>query len=193
LDEDELLRIATSIPDAEGLARRIDLLEAYYGAGGNLALAHTRSRRDRFLLQRESEPVTTTVLLAQLEDVAPELGEIVLERIGAGHDGPLVLRAGEHIVALVDDDEDMLDPDEIDLKELEASEEAITTITLRGLVRAVNVLLDRHGVRERMVALLSDDTREVYLATTVTEAVELTRGGWLEDEDIEDVMELGGW
>lgn len=179
LDEDELLRIATAVPDAEGLERRIDLLEAYYEAGGNLALARTRSRQDRFFLQHVSEPVTTTALITQLGDVAPELGEIVLERIGMGDDGPLILRSGEHIVALIDDDDD--------------DETGPATITLRGLVHAVNVLFDRHGVRERMVSLLSDETREVYLATTITEAIELTRGGWLEDESVEDVMELGGW
>lgn len=193
LDEDELLRVATSIPDADGLERRIDLLEAYYGGGGDVTLARARARQDRFLLQRASEPVTTTVLLSHLADVAPELGELVLEQIGTGDDGPLVLRAGEHIAALVDDDEELLDPDQIDLTDLEIPEGAIATITLRGLVRAVNVLLDRHGVRDRMVALRSDAEREVYLATTVTEALELAQSGWLEDDDVEDVMELASW
>jgi hypothetical protein len=35
--------------------------------------------------------------------------------------------------------------------------------------------------------------REVYIAVPLTEAIELARGGHLEEENAEDVMELGGW
>lgn len=195
LEGDELLRVATAIVDADGLERRIDLLESYYGAGGDAALARARRTGDRFFLQHASDPVTAGALVARLAEITPELGTITLERIGGGADGPLVVRAGEHFSALLDDYEETLDTDEIDLRELEERRRAggVTMVTVRGLVRAVNVLLDRHGVRDRMIALRSDDDREVYVATTVTEAIELARGGWLEDDDAEDVMELGGW
>lgn len=192
---DELLRVATAITDAEGLQRRVDLLESYYSAAGDEPLGRARRRGDRFFIQHATDPVTAGALVARLGEITPELGAIALERIGSSDDGPLVLRAGEHFSALLDEHEETLDTDEIDLRELEERRRAgnVTMVTVRGLVRAVNVLLDRHGVRERLVALRSDDDREVYVATTVTEAIELARGGWLEDDDVEDVMELGGW
>jgi hypothetical protein len=66
-------------------------------------------------------------------------------------------------------------------------------VTVRGLVRGVNVLLGRRDVRERLVPLRSDVMREVYVALPLTEAIDLARSGWLEEESAEDVMELGGW
>lgn len=195
LEGDELLRVATVIGDAEGLDRRIDVLEAYYDAGGDRGLGEARRVRDRFFLQRATEPVTAARLVERLREITPELGAVALERIGGGEDGPLVLRAGEHFAALLDDYEETLDTDEIDLREIEERrrEGNVTMVTVRGLVRAVNALLDRHGVRQRMIALRSDEAREVYVATSVTEAIELARAGWLEDDDVEDVMELAGW
>ncbi|MDQ3032202.1 MAG: hypothetical protein M3Y87_07290 [Myxococcota bacterium] len=192
---DELLRVATAIADADGLERRIDLLESYYGAAGDQGIGEARRTGDRFFLQHASDPVTAAGLVTRLGEITPELGAIALERIGAGDDGPLVLRAGEHFCALLDEHEETLDTDEIDLRDLEERRRAggVTMVTVRGLVRAVNVLLDRHGVRERLVALRSDAQREVYLATSVTDAIQLARGGWLEDDDVEEVMELGGW
>jgi hypothetical protein len=194
LEGEELLRVATSVSDATGLERRIDMLEDYYGAAGDTERSYFRRRRDRFFMQRASEASTAKRLVIKLAELAPEVGAIGLERIGGSTDGPLVLRAGEHFAALLDDYEENLDTDEVDLREIEDARHGhVTMVTLRGLVRAVNVLLDRNGVRERMVALRSDEDREVYVATSVTEAIELARGGWLEDEDVEQVMELGGW
>ncbi|UJR78734.1 hypothetical protein [Sandaracinus amylolyticus] len=195
LQGDELLRVATAIGDGDPIARRIDLLEAYYGASGDDRVARTRRLADRLFVQRANDPVTAGALVTRLASIAPELGTVKMERIGSSADAPLVLRAGEHFVALLDDYEESLDTDEIDLRELEERRRRghTTMVTVRGLVRAVNVLLDRHGVRDRLVALSSDDDREVYIATSVTEAIELARGGWLDDENVEDVMELGGW
>ncbi|AKF08696.1 hypothetical protein [Sandaracinus amylolyticus] len=195
LQGDELLRVATAIGDGDPIARRVDLLEAYYAAGGDERTARARKLADRLFVQRANDPVTAGALVARLSSIAPELGAVKMERIGSSADAPLVLRAGEHFVALLDDYEESLDTDEIDLRELEERRRRghTTMVTVRGLVRAVNVLLDRHGVRDRLVALSSDDDREVYIATSVTEAIELARGGWLDDENVEDVMELGGW
>ena len=58
---------------------------------------------------------------------------------------------------------------------------------------ALNVLLDRYGVRERLVPLRSDAAREVYVALPLTEALELARLGHLEEESGEAVMELACW
>jgi hypothetical protein len=195
LEGDELLRVATALSEGEGIARRIDILEAYYAAAGDGGLGKKRRTGDRFFCQRDDEPVTAIGLVEKLAELAPEVGPLVLERIGGGDDGPLILRAGVHIVALLDDYEESLESEDIDLREIDsdARHAPSTMITVRGLVRALNVLLDRCGVRERFVAVRSDAHREVYVATSVTDAIALARGGWLEDEDVEEVMELGGW
>jgi hypothetical protein len=193
----ELARIARVIDGKAGLSRRIDLLEAYYEANGDAGIAKTRKLVDRFFCQHEGDPITTTTLLTALAELAPELGEIALERIGGGAEGPLVLRAGEHFAALLDDYEEHLDTGEVDLRDVEQVEReraaGIMMVTVRGLVRAVNVLLDRNGVRERLVPLRSDPPREIYVAVPLTEAIELARLGHLEDESPEEVMELCSW
>ena len=76
---------------------------------------------------------------------------------------------------------------------LRSSGQPSAMVTVRGLVRGVNVLLGRRDVRERLIPLRSDVMREVYVALPLTEAIELARAGWLEEENAEDVMELGGW
>lgn len=194
LDGEELLRIATALGEGHGIARQIDILEAYFAADGDAGRASARRLGDRFFLQRDDQATTASGLVAKLAELAPECGTIVLERIG-GSDGPLVLRAGEHFAALLDDYEEMLGTDELDLREIEERKRngGVTMVTVRGLVRAVNALLDRNGVRERLVALRSDEHREVYVATGVTEAIQLARAGWLDDEDVEQMMELAGW
>lgn len=189
---EELARVARAARSESGIERNIDLIEAYYEAGGDEALSHTRRSVDRFLCQRAGEATGTTALLNHLGALAPELGEIALERIGGGDEGPLVLRAGEHFAALLDDYEENLETGDVDLREVEAAHQG-QAVTLRGLVRALNGLLDRFGVRERLVPLRSDQDREVYLALPLTEALELARQGHLEEDNAEDVMELGCW
>lgn len=194
LTGEELLRVATSVGDAKDLTRRVDLLQAYYEAGGDERLSRTRRQLDRFLVHAEGEAATAGDLLDRLAEIAPEIGEISLERVGGSEDGPLVLRAGDHMAALLDEIEENLDTDEIDLRELEEQRRlGVTMVTLRGLVRATNVLLDRFGIRERLVPVGSDDEREVYIGLPLTEAIELTRGGYLDEEDPAAVMELGCW
>jgi hypothetical protein len=183
LDEEELLRIASEVMDPDPESRCVTLLELYYEAGGDAAAAARRQRSDRFFLQRVDEPATATRLVTRLADLTPELGSVTLDRIG-GSDGPLVLRAGEHVAGVVDPDEDDAE---------NAEPRRVPMVTLRGLVRALNVLLDRHGVRTRFVALRGDEAREVYAAVGVSEAVQLARAGCLEDDDAEDVMDLGAW
>lgn len=174
------------------MSRRIDLLEAYYAAGGEPGISRARRSVDRFLLQRETDPVTASQLLARITDLTPELGPVALERVGGGSDGPLVLRAGEHLAALLDDYEESLETGEVDLRELEEARQRGTMVTLRSLIQATNTLLEKHNVRERFVALRSDEAREVYIATPLTEAIDLARAGHLED-DVEGVVELGCW
>ena len=124
--------------------------------------------------------------------LTPELGTVELDRIGGG-DGPLVLKAGEHFSAVLDDYDEETDTEEYDLSEAAQHQRGVTMVTVRGLVRALNVLLDRHDVRERLVSLRGDDEREVYVALGVAEAAQLARAGFLEDENAEDMMELAAW
>ena len=183
----EVLLESVEPKDEDG--RRLDLLEMYYGAGGEQATAVRRVKADRFFIHHDSEAVTAHELVRRLSALMPEVGPIALERIGAD-DGPLVLRAKHHFSAVTDEYEDDLDTGEVDLTELEP--EAVT-ITVRGLVRAMNVLLERNGVRERLVQLRSDGAREAYAAVGVSEAMGLCRARCLEDEDPERVMEDAAW
>lgn len=190
LDEEELLRVASEAGESDSDERCVTLLELYYHAGGDAEAAARRRRKDRFFLQRMGEPATASGLVVRLVELTPELASVTLERIG-GEEGPLVLRAGEHFAAVLDDYEE--EPDELDAREAELRSRGVPMVTVRGLVRALNVLLDRHGVRERLVALRGDAEREIYAGLGVAEAMQLTRSGCLEDDDAEDVMELGAW
>jgi hypothetical protein len=186
------LRVARSSAKREGSTQfRMELLDAHYSADGNESISRSRRQVDRYFVHRESEPVTASTLLERLSALAPEVGAIALERIGSGSDSTLVLRAGDDFVALLDDFEESMDTGDIDIRDLEGLPSAM--VTVRGLVRGVNVLLGRRDVRERLVPLRSDVMREVYVALPLTEAIDLARSGWLEEESAEDVMELGGW
>lgn len=199
LTGDELrrsLRIARSRGKREGSTQfRMELLDAHYTADGDERTARSRRQVDRFFVHQEDEPVTASALLDRLAGLAPEVGPIALERIGAGEDSTLVLRAGDDFVALLDDFEEGMNTGDVDIRDLEtrSSGQPSAMVTVRGLVRGVNVLLGRRDVRERLIPLRSDVMREVYVALPLTEAIELARGGWLEEENAEDVMELGGW
>ena len=194
LDHDELLRVASEAEeDDDDEARRVELLELYYDAAGDAAAALRRRAADRFFVQRVGQPATAAGLVARLSGLAPELGTVELERIGGGDDGPLVLRAGEHFSAVLDDYDEETDTDQYDVAEAERRKDGVPMVTVRGLVRALNVLLDKFGVRERLVALRGDEEHELYAALGVTEAMGLATAGMLEDDDTVDVLALGGW
>ena len=188
LDETELERIVRAVGSSRGLTRRVDLIECYYRSNGDVSVSRRRCGKDRFFVHRAEEDVTASELVNRFARLVPELPEVQLERIGSD-DGPLVLRSGEQLSAVFDDlEEAALDTGEIDLSTLDES-----TVTIRGIVQALNVLLDRAGVRHRLVPLRSDAAREVYVGVGVTEAVALAQAGHLEDDDPETVMELGSW
>jgi hypothetical protein len=194
LDDEELLRIASEVPDrddAEG--RWVDLLELYYDAGGEAEVSTRRRRADRFFLQRMGEPATAASLVERLSALAPEIGPAHLERYGGSDEGPLVLRAGEHFAAVLDDYEEETETDEFDVSEAEARRAGVPMVTVRGLVRATNVLLDKAGVRERLVGVRSDLDREAYIAMGLTDAMGCADAGYLEEESAEEVMDVGAW
>lgn len=190
LRAEELAYIAEKLGEVTGVQRRIDLLELYYyHARGDAGAARARRLNDRFFMHREEDAAATArVLVQRLAELAPELPEVQLERIGDDPTDPLVLRSGEHFAAVVDDYEEAMDTGEVDLREIEGP-----SVGVRGLVQALNVLLDRHGVRERLVELRCDDERECYLATTMANAMNLCKSGYLAEETLEELMELCAW
>ena len=190
LGASELSDITQKLGNVDGVQRKVDLLELYYYfAGGDEAAARRRRIHDRFFLHRdEDEAATARALVARLRELSPELPDVKLERIGEAIDDPLVLRSGEHFAAVIDDYEEDMDTGDIDLRELEGA-----SISVRGLVRALNILLDRHGVRDRLVPLIADEDREPYLATTLANAMNLCKAGLLEEETAEELIELCAW
>ncbi|MEO0322655.1 MAG: hypothetical protein AAF447_06845, partial [Myxococcota bacterium] len=168
-------------------ARRLDLLERYYGADDPTVAARRRGA-DRFVLYRASDRLGAHALVARLASVAPEVGEVVLERIG-GADGPLVLRTEEQVAGVQDDYEDALDTDEIDLRDLDET----PSTSVRGLVAAMNTLLDRAGVLERFVPLPMDEGREAYIGVVKAAALTLHEAGYLELAEEAALRELSGW
>ena len=181
LDDLEFVRVVSAQHprSVREITRNIDLLEAYYEGGGHVATASRRRARDRFFLHREDDHASAPQLVARLGALAPEIGAVSLDRVG-GAEGQLVLRAGEQITAVVDDYEETLETNEIDLRELDSS----PTITIRGLVRAINALLARVDIRVRL---------EVYLAFGVASAVELAKAEIIEDDDADELLDLGSW
>lgn len=177
MDDEELLRVASEVEETTALGRRIQLLEIYFAAGGDVKAAERRRLADRFFLRRVGEQTTARGLLTALSELVPELGGISLERIG-GEEGPLVARAGEHVSAIADDD---------------ADDTATGTVSIRSLVRAVNGLMARDGVRIRLVPLEGDDRRELYVGLGITEAIELAMAELLEENESERLMELASW
>ncbi len=173
-------------PGGDEQARRLDLLSLYYEGSGDPEVAARRAAVDRWLLHRDGEAANAHAIVRRLASLAVELGPVGLERIGSV-DGPLVVRAGEHLSAVTDGEEDI----DADAGDPHAAEPE--TITVRGLVRALNVLLDRHQVRTRWVALASDGRREAFVTLGVAEAMLLCRSGDLEHASPEEVIEFAAW
>jgi len=174
-----------------GPARRLDLLVAYYGVEHDPLAAQRRQATDRWFLFQAADALTAPQLLARLLDVVPELQGTQLERVG-GHDGTLVVRAGDDVCALEDEREE--DGRGQSTPGSGAAEPRVSSISVCDLVRALNVLLDRRSVRARLVGLIGDGSREAYLALpSVTSAIVLSSGDYLAVADAEALLDLTGW
>jgi len=168
-------------------ARRLDILAAYYAAENDALAAQRRQATDRWFLFHATDGLTAAQLLARLLDVVPELQGTELERVG-GHDGTLVVRAGDDVCALEDEREEE-PPTPSSSGEARAS-----TISVCDLVRAINVLLDRRSVRARLVGLIGDGGREAYVGLpSVTSAIVLSSADYLAVADAEALLDLTGW
>ncbi len=193
LENEELLRVASEVSESDAERRFVDFLEIYYAAAGDAEVGKRRRLADRFFLQKVGEPATAALLVKRLAALAPELVDVTLERIGRAN-GPLVLRCGEHMSAVLDDYEEETDAEDFDLREAEARKRGVMMVTVRGLVRSVNVLLARHEVTQRLIPLSGDDDREVYVAVRdVAAGLSLAKAGYLEVEDTRELFELCAW
>ncbi len=183
LQEGELSRLLARTTARTEFARQLDLLELYFG-GGDDAVRIRRMVADRFLVHHAASGENAHAIVRRIATIVPELGRPTLERIGTD-DGPLVLRAGEHVCAVNDDEEDLASSDEVDLSELEEG-----NVTVRALVHAANVLLKRHEIPRRWVLLRCDGRREAYCGLDADAALELCALGYLEERSSTRLLEF---
>jgi hypothetical protein len=174
----ELDRIVRSLPEeGEALARRLTLLEGYYSAGADAVAALRRRATDRWFMYHASDSIGASQLVQRLLGVLPEIAGAHLERVGSDALGTLVMRQGEHVCAI--DDDAMSDDGSVSVQEI---------------VRAMNVLLDRKGVRARLVGLFSDGAREAYVGLpSLSSALALVEADFLTAPDVETLMSLTAW
>lgn len=177
LDADQLEGIVSNLEDSGVHSRRMDILELYYRGNDDTSIALRRRSSDRFFMHNDYFSVNAHQLVASLASLNPEVAPVELQRIGAD-DGPLVLRAGEHFSAVTDDDDE---------------EAEHGTVAVRALVRALNVLLDKAGVAERLISLVPDDSRELYVGVTQEGAMTLLKGGCTELSVPAALREFAGW
>ncbi len=177
LDIRQLDAIATALDESRVDSRRLDILEAYYRGSDDLSVAERRRVTDRYFIHNDHFRVTAHELVERLASLNPEVDAIELQRIG-GDEGPLVLRAGENFSAVTDeDDEDAEDG----------------TVAVRALVRALNALLAKAEVSERLVPLVPDTSRELYLGVTEDGAMTLLQGGCTELSAVAALREFASW
>jgi hypothetical protein len=177
LDVRQLDAIATVLEESRIDSRRMDILEAYYGGNEDASVAERRRGTDRYFVHNEHFRVSAHELVERLACLNPEIDAIELQRIG-GDEGPLVLRAGENFSAVTDEDD-------------EDAEQG--TVAVRALVRALNALLAKARVSERLVPLVPDTSRELYLGVTEEGAMTLLQGGCTELSAVAALREFASW
>jgi len=177
LDVRILESIALDIEQSRVDARRMDILASYYRGDEDPSVGARRRLSDRFFMRNDQVPATAHELVSRLANLNPEVGEVSLQRIGGDH-GPLVLRSGEHFSAVTDEDDEDAEPD---------------TVAVRALVRALNALLAKAKVDERLVPLVPDETRELYVGVTEQGAMTLLQGGCTDLSAVAALREFAGW
>lgn len=179
MSADELEHVLLQQDSSDAARRYLDILEHYYAANGDANVGLRRRMTDRFFMHRAEDPATARQLLVRLVLLTPELGGVKLEKMGDGPDATYILRAGDDAAGIFDDPEDQ--------------STTVGTISVRGLVRALNVLLERSKQRHRFVPLMRDESREAYVATTVTGALNLCQQEYLEETDVESLIDFASW
>ena len=170
-------KFADAIPTSgDEVAKRIDILEKYYGGSDDRESSSRRSRMDRFYIHKVSDQRYASEILSGLNDLVPEIPDVRLEKL-EGTGGMLVLRAGDEISAIQDD----------------LHSASSTDISVASIVNAINLLMNRFEIRDRFLQLRTDGEREAFFATGVSEGILLCNAGFLEDGSIEELMEFGSW
>jgi len=177
LDPTLLSGIAPMVAESRIDSRRMDILGLYYRGNDDASVAARRRASDRFFLHDDYFCVNAHQLVASLAKLNPEIGSVKLQRIGAD-DGPLVLCAGEHFGAVADEDD-------------EGAEKG--TVAVRALIRAFNALLAKAQVRERLIPLVPDESRELYVGVTEEGALTLLQGGCTEISAVAALREFASW
>ena len=177
LDTKQLSAIASNLEESRVDSRRMDILGLYYRGTDDASVAARRRSSDRFFMHNDYFSVNAHQLVSSLANLNPEIAPVKLQRIGTD-EGPLVLRAGEHFSAITDEDD----------------EDAETgTVAVRALVRALNALLAKAEVSERLVPLVPDDSRELYVGVTEEGAMTLLQGGCTELSAVAALREFASW
>jgi hypothetical protein len=177
LDTKQLSAIASNLDESRVNSRRMDILGLYYRGNDDASVAARRRSTDRFFMHNDYFSVNAHQLVSSLANLNPEIAAVKLQRIGTD-EGPLVLRAGEHFSAITDEDD----------------EDAGTgTVAVRALVRALNALLAKAAVSERLVPLVPDDSRELYVGVTEEGAMTLLQGGCTELSAVAALREFASW
>ena len=177
LDLKQLGAIAVGIEQSRVDSRRMDILESYYAGQDDPSVSSRRRKSDRFFIHSADVSTTAHELVTALAQLNPEIGEVSLQRIG-GDQGPIVLRSGEQFSAVTDEDHE---------------EAQAGTVAVRALVRALNALLAKAEVGERLVPLVPDEARELYLGVTEQGAMTLLQGGCTELTAVAALREFAGW
>jgi hypothetical protein len=155
----------------------MDILGLYYRGNDDASVAARRRSSDRFFMHNDYFSVNAHQLVSSLANLNPEIATVKLQRIGTD-EGPLVLRAGEHFSAVIDVDDEDAEPG---------------TVAVRALVRALNTLLAKAEVSERLVPLVPDDSRELYVGVTEEGAMTLLQGGCTELSAVAALREFASW
>lgn len=177
LDTRQLSVITSDLEESRVDSRRMDILGLYYRGNDDASVAARRRSSDRFFMHNDYFSVNAHQLVSSLANLNPEIASMKLQRIGTD-EGPLVLRAGEHFSAVTDEDD-------------EDAEHG--TVAVRALVRALNSLLAKAEVSERLVPLVPDDARELYVGVTMEGAMTLLQGGCTELSAVAALREFASW
>ena len=177
LDTSQLSAITSNLEESRVDSRRMDILGLYYRGNDDASVAARRRSSDRFFMHNDYFSVNAHQLVSSLANLNPEIASVKLQRIGTD-EGPLVLRAGEHFSAITDEDDE----------DAEAG-----TVAVRALVRALNALLAKAEVSERLVPLVPDESRELYVGVTEEGAMTLLQGGCTELSAVAALREFASW
>jgi hypothetical protein len=177
LDTGQLSAITSNLEESRVDSRRMDILGLYYRGNDDASVAARRRSSDRFFMHNDYFSVNAHQLVSSLANLNPEIATVKLQRIGTD-EGPLVLRAGEHFSAVTDVDDEDAEPG---------------TVAVRALVRALNALLAKAEVSERLVPLVPDDSRELYVGVTEEGAMTLLQGGCTELSAVAALREFASW